>query len=50
MDPQIPTAIRPPPIGNPLSGVQVPPQMPQMMMGMRPPVAMINPFNVLPEQ
>lgn len=46
MDPQIPPQIRPN-IGAPLQG---PPQMPAMMMGMRPQVAMINPFSVLPEQ
>jgi len=49
MDPQIPPQIRSN-IGAPLPGVQVPPQMPPMMMGMRPQVAMINPFSVLPEQ
>lgn len=49
MDSQIPPQIRPN-IGAPLPGVQVPPQMPPMMMGMRPPVAMISPFSVLPEQ
>lgn len=49
MDPQIPSQIRPN-IGAPLSGVQIPPQMPPMMMGVgvRPP--MIGQFNVLPEQ
>lgn len=50
MDPQqLPPQIRPA-MGAPLPGVQVPPQIPQMMMGMRPPVAMISPFSVLPEQ
>ncbi len=36
-------------IGAPMTGGQVPPQMPNMMMGMRP-QNMISPFNVLPEQ
>ncbi len=45
MDSQIPQPMRPN-IGGQLP-VQVPPQM---MMGMRPPVSMINPFSVLPEQ
>ncbi len=49
MDPTLAPQIRPN-LGAPLSGAQVPPQMPQMMMGMRPPVSMISPFNVLPEQ
>lgn len=49
MDTQIPPQIRSN-IGAPLSGVQIPPQMPPMMMGVRPPVAMISPFSVLPEQ
>lgn len=49
MDPQLPPQIRPN-IGAPLGGVQMPPQMPPMMMGVRPPVNMISPFSVLPEQ
>jgi hypothetical protein len=49
MDPQLPPSIRPN-LGAPLTGVQMPPNMPPMMMGVRPQVAMINPYSVLPEQ